>query len=86
MGFVYILESEKTGRFYIGSSQNFERRYKEHLSGQVKSTKALLPLKVVLLQSFPDINTAKRVELRLKNFKRRDFIKKIVQDGKIKVI
>ncbi len=50
----------------------------------MRSTKALLPLKVVLKQSLPDIDIAKKLELRLKKFKRRDFIEKIVKDGKVK--
>jgi len=84
MAYIYILQSEKTKNYYIGSSQNFEKRYKEHLAGRVRSTKALLPLKVVLKQSLPDIDIAKKLELRLKKFKRRDFIEKIVKDGKVK--
>ncbi|MGI5826770.1 MAG: GIY-YIG nuclease family protein, partial [Patescibacteria group bacterium] len=34
--FVYILKSEKNGRFYIGSTSNFERRLDEHLNGRSK--------------------------------------------------
>lgn len=33
MAFLYILESETTGRFYIGSTNDLERRLAEHARG-----------------------------------------------------
>ncbi len=35
MAFVYILQSESTGRFYVGSSDDLERRLSEHLRMRV---------------------------------------------------
>ena len=83
LGFVYILKSKRNGRFYIGSTNNVERRYSQHCEGMVYSTKRLLPIELVFQQEFSDINTARRVERRLKSFKRHDIIERIIADGKI---
>ncbi|WP_083852701.1 GIY-YIG nuclease family protein [Pedobacter arcticus] len=37
--FAYILQSEKSGRFYIGHTQDLIERLKRHNSGMVKATK-----------------------------------------------
>jgi putative endonuclease len=40
MFFVYVLVSDVKGlRFYVGMSENVERRLLEHNSGKTKSTK-----------------------------------------------
>ena len=84
--FVYILQNEDTGKFYIGSSTNVERRFKEHQRGIVRSTKGWVRKKIVLVQEYPDIDAAERVERKLKTFKSRVIIEKIVKDGKIKLV
>ena len=40
---VYILESEKSGRFYIGYSEDADRRLVDHNSRKVKSTRPYRP-------------------------------------------
>ena len=39
MYFVYVLKSENNWRFYVGMTENIERRLTEHNSGKTKSTK-----------------------------------------------
>ena len=43
MQFVYVLRSEKEGRFYVGMTENIKRRIKEHNNGKSKSTKGYTP-------------------------------------------
>ena len=43
MFYVYILQSESTGRFYVGYSESPERRLLEHNIGKVKSTRNYRP-------------------------------------------
>ncbi len=62
MGFVYILLSLKDLRTYIGSTDNLERRLKQHTSGQVKSTKDRLPLKLLLTETFETLSEARKRE------------------------
>ena len=81
-GFVYILEDDMH-MFYIGSSTDVEARFKRHLSGFVHTTHRMKNPKIVLSQEYPTIQEAKSVELKLKKLKRKDYIQKIVRDGKI---
>ena len=84
MAFVYILKSLKNDKHYIGSTQDVEKRFKTHQSGGVLSTRGLRPLELVFQQQYTDIDTARKIEKKLKKFKRRDYINKIVKDGSIK--
>ena len=45
MFFVYVLQSQKTGRFYIGQTDNFLIRFGQHMAGEVRSTSFRLPAK-----------------------------------------
>jgi len=40
MFYTYILKNCKTNRYYIGSSNDLKNRLKDHLLGNVKSTKS----------------------------------------------
>ena len=82
--YVYILESDR-GMFYIGSSEDPIARYHRHLSGWVHTTARMKNLKLVFTQEYPDIKTAKKIKLKLKKLKRKDYIKGIIKDGFIKI-
>jgi len=47
MYFVYILKSLKDNNLYVGRTNNFERRFKEHNSGKVQSTKSRRPFALI---------------------------------------
>ena len=82
MAYVYILKSQRIGKFYIGSTnKSVEERLERHNSGYVQSTNRLKPLEIVLKQHFDGIVLAQKCERKLKRFKRHDFIEKIVKDG-----
>ncbi|MBI5149239.1 MAG: GIY-YIG nuclease family protein [Candidatus Omnitrophica bacterium] len=83
MAFVYILESLKTGRYYIGSTNDAKKRLESHNAAQVPATRNFRPYRQVFLARYDDMKTARRVELRLKGLKRRDYIAKIIESGKI---
>lgn len=85
MGHVYILQSQKNGRFYIGSTIDIERRLIQHNSGRVTSTKNKGPWTLSLSQKFESITEARIIEIKLKNLKRRDYIEKIVREQKITI-
>lgn len=84
LGFVYILQSLKNGRFYIGSTDNLQRRVDEHLKGKSTYTRQLLPLKPVFSQQVESLSEARKIERKLKRLKSRKIIEQIVQDGRIK--
>jgi predicted GIY-YIG superfamily endonuclease len=83
-GFVYILKDD-FGKNYIGSSTNVPNRYKRHLSGFVYTTHRMRNPKLVFIQEFETIQIAKKIELKLKKLKRKDYIEKIILDGYIKM-
>ncbi len=83
VGFVYILKSIKNNTFYIGSTSNLERRLIEHQSGRSKYTSEILPVELVFSQKYLSTKTARKIEYWLKKQKDRDFILRIINDGKI---
>lgn len=85
-GHVYILESLRNKKHYIGSTANLENRFLEHENGEVKATQYLRPWKLIFSQTFDDIKIARQVEIKLKRFKSRKIIEKIINDGRIKFV
>ena len=69
MAFVYMLQG-KSGRFYIGASENLVMRIEQHNLGKVYSSKRLgLPLKLVASRRFDSMSEALKVERMLKKWK-----------------
>ncbi|HRX63884.1 MAG TPA: GIY-YIG nuclease family protein [Candidatus Absconditabacterales bacterium] len=68
----------KNGKYYIGSSQNVERRFEEHNRGLVKSTKNNRPLKLLFVKEFKDYNSALKQELSLKKQKDRKAVERFM--------
>ncbi len=76
--FVYILYSEKVKRYYIGHTQNLERRLIEHNSGQNKSTKYGIPWKHVFTKEFSSRSEAMKYEIKIKRMKSKKFIENLI--------
>ena len=64
--YLYILYSEKYKKHYIGISDNPDRRIQEHNHGQVRSTKAYTPYKLIYMENYPNKAIARKRELFLK--------------------
>jgi len=60
---VYILRSLKDNRAYVGYTSNFERRFKQHNSGQVKATKHRIPFQLLFKEDYAVDRDAKKREL-----------------------
>ena len=60
---VYVLQSLKDNRTYVGYTDNFERRFREHNSGKSKSKKYRMPLKLLFKEEFGNSVEAKSREL-----------------------
>ena len=70
--FVYILKcSDNT--YYTGVTNNIERRFKEHQSGESKTsyTYSRRPLELVYYTSFNDVDNAILFEKRIKKWSRK---------------
>ncbi len=81
---VYILKSLRDGRYYIGSTVDFDARFKHHKGGYTHSTRRFGELLVVFRQQYPTIAEARKIERWLKKLKRKDYLDKIIGDGIIK--
>lgn len=84
MCYIYILQSQKNGRYYIGSTENIERRLSEHQRGKTVSLKKLLPVKLVFSKKYATMLDARHMEKKMKKFKSRRVIERIISDGDIK--
>ena len=83
MYFLYILQSVKNNRYYIGSTNNLERRLLEHNSGKTKSLRYLRPLKIVFQKEFIKESEAKQAEKKLKRFKNKNILERIISEQKV---
>ena len=85
MAWVYILQSEKTERYYIGCSHDVDRRLKEHNSGKTVSLKPYIPMKLVFKKLFISFSEARRMENKLKKCKNKKILDLIVKEQVIKM-
>ena len=70
MYYVYILKSLKTGKLYIGHSDNIDRRIEEHNTSRGgKYTRQNAPWKLVYSETHPDRSSAMKCERYLKSTK-----------------
>lgn len=82
-GFVYILKNEN-GKFYVGSTNNLERRLKQHCAGHTQTTRLMKGVRLVLSQEYDSLTTARKVEQKIKALKRKDYVERMIKDGYIK--
>lgn len=83
-GFVYILQDIK-GKFYIGSTNDLERRLKQHQRGHTQTTNRMQQPTIKLIQEYKTLKGARSVEKKIKKLKRRDYIERMILDGYIKI-
>ena len=58
---VYVLKSLKDGNFYIGRTNNVDRRIREHNAGKVPSTKSRISF--ILLEKIENLSEEESVKL-----------------------
>jgi predicted GIY-YIG superfamily endonuclease len=77
MGFVYLIKlSHPVGRclYYLGSTNDITRRWKEHVSGHGspllrEALRRCIPFEIIAVQAFIQIQDARAFESRLKRWK-----------------
>ena len=67
--FVYILKSQKTGKFYIGQTNDINSRLNSHNKGYSKYTKPGRSWTLIHSKQLDTRAEAMKLERRLKNFK-----------------
>lgn len=78
MYYVYILQSIKCKRRYIGSTQDIKNRLEHHNRGSNKSTKPYKPYALVYSQAFETKREALIKERQLKSYKGGNELKKLI--------
>ncbi|MCL5438792.1 MAG: GIY-YIG nuclease family protein [Patescibacteria group bacterium] len=81
MWYVYVLKSIVNSRFYTGSTNNLERRLKEHNSGHSKYTRLTKPFEIIYQETYKKRLEARRRELFLKTGKGRELLKSLIMDS-----
>jgi len=78
-GFLYILLSEKLSKYYIGSTNDLERRLHEHNLGHTAFTKLGIPWSLIFSKEFDTIHEARSEERRLKKCKSRKYLEQYMK-------
>ncbi len=78
MSYVYILKSVNTSRYYIGCTDDLERRLREHNNGKSASTKAFRPWQLAHSEYFKTLAEARQRERYLKAQKSRVLLTRVI--------
>ena len=82
---VYIIKSIVKERYYIGQTNDLEKRLKEHNSGKTRSTKAYSPWEIVYCEEYESRSEAVKRELEIKSYKSGIKFKELLKrrDGRV---
>jgi putative endonuclease len=75
---VYVLQSENTGRHYLGHTSDLTQRLGQHNNGITKSTKNRGPWKLIYQENFPTKVDAMKRERFLKSGQGREELKQLL--------
>jgi len=76
--YVYILQSLKDNKYYIGETHDVEARLAFHNAGKQRSTKSRIPFKLILIEEFENRFLALEREKQIKSWKGGAAFKKII--------
>ena len=80
MFWLYILKNELTNRYYIGSTNNLERRLEQHKKGYTRTTKILGTYDLVYKEEYNTLLEARLREKKLKSYKSKKYIEWLITD------
>jgi len=81
MYYVYIIQSVPTGRYYIGSTENWQQRLRDHNLRRARFTKAYVPWTLVRLEVFEARADARKRELEIKSYRGGRAFKRLVLES-----
>jgi putative endonuclease len=79
MYYVYILKSQKTGKHYIGSTPNIEKRLNEHNNNWTTSTKGKGPWEMIYSEVFETKTEGLKREKEIKRYKGGNSFKNLIR-------
>ncbi len=80
--FVYILQSERDGSYYVGYTSNLEQRLNRHNMGRSAYTRGKAPWKLVYQEVRGSKSEAMRREREIKGKKGREYIDYLVRTSR----
>ncbi len=80
MYFTYILYSQKLDKFYIGSTDNLDRRLMEHNRGKGNYTKNGVPWELIFREVYETRRAAVQREKYIKGRKSRAYIEDLIKE------
>jgi putative endonuclease len=80
--FVYLLQSEVDQSFYIGFSEDLQRRLEQHNAGLSTYTALKTPWKLVYFEQFDSKTEALKREKFLKRMRNRAFYERLIDNNK----
>jgi putative endonuclease len=80
MYFVYVIQSDKDGRLYVGLTQNLDQRIQYHNSGYVFSTKGYRSWKLVYTETAENRKEARTREKYFKSGIGKEFLKTLIRE------
>ncbi len=86
MYFVYILESKKNNKYYIGQTEDLDARLERHNSGRNRSTRSGRLWKIKFWQEYESRKKAIQIERFLKGMKKRELVIKYVKENNFRGI
>ncbi len=84
--FLYVLQSETTGKYYVGATAGLSVRMRQHQNpaeNPGRYTRGSGPWKLVYSHKFPTLGEARRAERFVKRMKSRRFIAELIAGIKI---
>ena len=76
---IYILKSQQTGKYYIGSTNNIQRRLQEHRSGSGVYTRGRGPWELIYSEEKKTLKEARKREMFFKTGDGRCALKRILE-------
>ena len=78
MFYVYILQIKKSGRYYIGQTQNLAKRLEKHSLGKTKSMKNRGEFDVVYVEECSSRSEAMSREKEIESYKGGEVLKRLL--------
>jgi putative endonuclease len=76
--FLYILQGDKDGRYYVGITNSLEARISQHNRGVGKSTRSSRPWRLIYTEEYRTRSEATRREKKIKSQKSRAYIQNLI--------
>ena len=78
--YIYILQSLKDNKYYIGSTSDVAARVQFHNAGLQQSTRNRIPFKLVLFEEYGSKKDALKREKQIKSWKGGEAFKKLITE------